>query len=290
MSFFDEVDEPQSTQRAPRRPRGRRPTDQQAIVNRRIVAVVAIAIVIVLMALLINSCEGSQTRSALQDYNNAVYAKMQQSDATGAAVFRNLSSGEAKTNLTGLVQQLDSELGTARTTMNEAQQLSVPGQMSGAQRYVVLALRMRYDGISLIANNIESAMTRGTSKTGLEQIAQGTSAFYASDVIYKSYAIPAIVGAFQSAGLAVGSSTIYGGQFLNDLAWLNSADIATKIGAKSTTSGSQNQSGAGTYVVQAGDTLSTIAARANVSVATLEQLNPTISPNALQVGQKLRLH
>ena len=35
------------------------------------------------------------------------------------------------------------------------------------------------------------------------------------------------------------------------------------------------------YVVQPGDTLSRISARTGVSVATLEQLNPNVNPNAL---------
>jgi LysM repeat protein len=43
------------------------------------------------------------------------------------------------------------------------------------------------------------------------------------------------------------------------------------------------------YVVKPGDTLSGIAARAGISLTTLEQLNPNISPNALQTGERLRL-
>jgi LysM repeat protein len=43
------------------------------------------------------------------------------------------------------------------------------------------------------------------------------------------------------------------------------------------------------YVVRPGDTLSGIAARTGVALTTLEQLNPTISPNALQTGERLRL-
>ena len=43
------------------------------------------------------------------------------------------------------------------------------------------------------------------------------------------------------------------------------------------------------YVVQAGDTLSTISAHTGISVPTLETLNPTVDPNALQTGQRLRL-
>jgi LysM repeat protein len=43
------------------------------------------------------------------------------------------------------------------------------------------------------------------------------------------------------------------------------------------------------YVVRPGDTLSGIAARTDVALTTLEQLNPNISPNSLQTGERLRL-
>ncbi len=43
------------------------------------------------------------------------------------------------------------------------------------------------------------------------------------------------------------------------------------------------------YVVQPGDTLSGIATRAGIALTTLERLNPNISPNALQTGERLRL-
>jgi len=291
LSFFDEVDEPESTQRAPRRPRGRPPVDQQ-IQIRRIVAVVVIVVLIVVIALLVNSCAVSQTNSALRDYNNSVYNLMHRSDTTGAQMFTRLSSGAARTNLSGLVTDLDTDLGSARSTLNSAQHLSVPSQMAEAQRNVVLALTMRRDGIRSIANNIQSAMARSTSKTGLQQVQQGMSGLYASDIVYKNFAVPAIAGAFKNAGLSISQGTIYGGQILHDLLWLNTSSIAIKIGAETTTAGghTQSPSGAGTYTVQAGDTLSGISAKTHVPLATLMQLNPGISPNALQVGQTLRLH
>jgi spore germination protein YaaH len=43
------------------------------------------------------------------------------------------------------------------------------------------------------------------------------------------------------------------------------------------------------YVIRPGDTLSTISVKTGVSVPTLENLNPSVDPNALQTGQRLRL-
>jgi lysozyme len=289
LSFFDDVDEPESTERAdrPRRP----PSEQQVIQTRRIVAVVVIVALIVVIALIVNSCSVSQTSSALKDYNNSVYNLMRESDATGARVFTRLSSGAAKTNLSGLVTDLDTDLQDARSTLSSAQHLSVPNQMARAHRAVVLALTMRRDGIALIANNIQTAMTKSTSKTGLQQIQEGTSDLYGSDIVYKSYAIPEIASALSNAGVSITPSTIYAGQILHDLLWLNATSIGIEIGAQSaSTTQNQAPSTSGTYVVQSGDTLYAISAKTHVPLATILALNPGVNPNALAVGQTLKLH
>jgi LysM repeat protein len=43
------------------------------------------------------------------------------------------------------------------------------------------------------------------------------------------------------------------------------------------------------YVVQRGDSFSTIAAKTHTSVARLERLNPSASPTALRVGQRIKV-
>ena len=43
------------------------------------------------------------------------------------------------------------------------------------------------------------------------------------------------------------------------------------------------------YTVQTGDTFGSISAKTGASIAELERLNPGVSSNTLQVGQKLRV-
>jgi LysM repeat protein len=44
-----------------------------------------------------------------------------------------------------------------------------------------------------------------------------------------------------------------------------------------------------TYTIQSGDTLAGIAAKTGTTVARLEQLNPGLDPNALRIGQPIRV-
>ena len=43
------------------------------------------------------------------------------------------------------------------------------------------------------------------------------------------------------------------------------------------------------YTVKPGDNLTAIASRTGVPISTLEQLNPSLNPDALQTGQRIRL-
>jgi N-acetylmuramoyl-L-alanine amidase len=57
-----------------------------------------------------------------------------------------------------------------------------------------------------------------------------------------------------------------------------------------TTTGKHPSAGAKRfYTVQSGDTFGTIASKVGITVAELQALNPDVSTNALQVGQKLRI-
>ena len=43
------------------------------------------------------------------------------------------------------------------------------------------------------------------------------------------------------------------------------------------------------YTVQGGDSLTSIASKTGIPISTLESLNPSADPNALQPGQRIRL-
>ena len=59
--------------------------------------------------------------------------------------------------------------------------------------------------------------------------------------------------------------------------------------AQTVTAGTTSVPGATYYTVQKGDTFGVIATKSNTTVAAIEQLNPGVSSNALQVGQQIRV-
>jgi len=63
----------------------------------------------------------------------------------------------------------------------------------------------------------------------------------------------------------------------------------TTTSATTTKRGSTTARGTRYYTVQSGDTFGSISSKTGASIAELERLNPGVSSNTLQVGQKLRV-
>jgi hypothetical protein len=243
LSFFDEVDEPRTPPRTPprrrrpsgsgRRPPGGPPNDQQAIQLRRGIAAAALLIVIVLIALGVRSCQNSAHVSALKDYSNNVASLIKESDQTGTQLFHVLVSGGGQGAATSIQNQINQTRVNAEAELSRARGIDVPDEVKGAQQNLLLALRMRADGIANIATEIQPALGTSTSKDAIYAIAAQMARFYASDVLYKGYTAPAIAAALHSAGIAVGApngQTISAGQFLPSIEWLQPSFIATELG------------------------------------------------------------
>ncbi len=52
---------------------------------------------------------------------------------------------------------------------------------------------------------------------------------------------------------------------------------------------SRGRTGPTFYTVKPGDSLTAIASKTGVPITTLEQLNPSLNPDTLQTGQRIRL-
>jgi hypothetical protein len=238
VSFFDEPEETRAAPRtAPRRRRpsgggGRRPgpATSQAILVRRIVLAVVVVVAIVLIAVLVNSCEVSARNSALKDYNNNVAAINAQSVSTGQSFFGLLSGPKSDpTSLQNSLSQVSSE---ADKELSRAKGINVPDEVKSAQTNFVTALQMRADGIKNITGAVPPALQSQTSQGAVATIASEMARFYASDVLYKDYTVPEIIGALRAAGIAVGGlggQQVNSSQFLPSIQWLSPSSVASAL-------------------------------------------------------------
>ncbi len=254
MSFFDEADEPlteprtaprsrESSERprrrssGPRRPSGggrRSGSEQQAFVIRRAVALIVLVIAVVLIVLGVHSCEVSQHNSSLKNYSDDAATLVAKSNQTGRTLFTELSGASGSSNAANLQTQINQTRQDAQSQLRQARSLSVPNEMKVAQQNLVLALQMRSDAITNIADQVQQALSKTTSADAVNRIAAEMARLYGSDVVYIDYAAPAIAAALHGAGIAVGppnGQPIATGQVIPNVQWLTPSFVASKFGA-----------------------------------------------------------
>jgi hypothetical protein len=275
LSFFDDADEPSTEIRTPSRPRdtsrrrisgggsgptgggsgrggGRRPTvsqRHQEIRMRRIIAGVVIVIVIVLILIGVSSCSSGADKSALESYTSKVNSLVGQSQTNSKQLFSLLGAGVNSTNATKVQNNINTIAQSASGVLSSARNQSVPSSAKEVQANLVQALVLRYDGINSIAREIQPAAGSAVSPSAVSTIAGDMARFYASDVLYKLYAVPKLASALHGAGVAVGGANgeqIDGRQFLPSLSWLTTDYISTTLGAGSG-SGASSATGPGPH-------------------------------------------
>jgi hypothetical protein len=190
------------------------------------VAIVIVIIVIVLVALLVHSCQVSATNSALQDYTNSVSSLNQQSAADGRQLFTQLAQAPGSGNISAQ-NEINQVLRAERKVYSNAQGASVPDQVKTGNASFLMALKMRVDGTANIAREIQSALSSSATPAAVNDLAKETARLYASDVIYKDYALPEIYGALHAAGTRF--SPINGDQFVPNVAWMQPSFLASEL-------------------------------------------------------------
>jgi hypothetical protein len=197
---------------------------------RRVGLAIVVIIAIILIAVLVNSCETSARNSALKDYNNSVASLNEQSVQTGSSFFGVLSGGTS--DPTTLQTRLNESVSEGLNQLKKAKGLSVPDEVKGAQQNFVTAMQLRHDGMANVAGNVQAALQSQTSQNAVDTIAAEMARLYASDVLYKDYSVPMIVGALRAAGITVGGlggQQLNSSQFLPSIQWLDPVHVANAL-------------------------------------------------------------
>ena len=241
MSFFDD-DEPTrvtSGARKPAQPRqpqarpatsGGAPPDPQTARTRRLFAVGAGLLLLIVLVFAMNGCLDSRKERALKDYNRDVATILSASNEEVAKpFFEQLGADDvSEGDLAVQIRQLRI---TAEEGVKRAESLDVPGDMRAAHHNVMLTLNLRAGALTEIASRIDAAQGRGQkAEDATSQIAGQMQSFLASDVIWSQRAAPLIVEALDDA--EIGGQTVIESQFLPGYTWLAPQTVADAIGGQ----------------------------------------------------------
>lgn len=255
MSFFDDEEghppRPAAVGAGGRtRPQPRRPQragsghDRHAVlVRRRIAAGVAVLLLIVI-ALVIDSALKSGRESALREYNRSAGEVVGESDQrVSRPLFETLAGASGKSPL-DVESNVNGLRETAQQQAMHAKSLSVPSEMSEAQRNLLLVLDLRSEGLAKIANQVRTALSNH-SKQAVAYIAGAMEMFLASDVVYSQRVAPLIQQALAADNVS-GVSTA-GTSFLPNLGWLEPNTVSSRLTGQSSSSSSSGQLAPGTH-------------------------------------------
>jgi hypothetical protein len=192
------------------------------------VAIVIIIVLIIVVALLVHGCQVNATNSALQDYTNSVSSLNQQSVANGKQLFTQLAQASSSGGGPSVQNEINQVLNDEKKVYEKARQASVPDQVKTGNTFFLNALKMRVDGISGIANEIQPALSSNATEAQVNELATETAKLYASDVVYKDYSLPQIYSALHAAGTRF--SPINPDQFVPNVEWVVPSFLASTLG------------------------------------------------------------
>jgi hypothetical protein len=238
--------------------------DQHALmVRRRVAAGVGILLLIVIV-LVINGCLKSEKTQELKNYNHAVSVLAQESATQVATPLFSALAGAPGKSALDVEVQVDQLRIQAQSIASKARNLSTPGEMTSAQRALLMAMNFRVEGVTKIAALLPTALG-GQGKQASTAIAGDMEIFLASDVIYSQRVVPLIQQALTADGIHELPTT--SSRFLPNTGWLDANTVLARLTGQ--------QSGSATTGVSSGTHGSSLLG-VSVGGTTLEA-EPTIN-------------
>jgi hypothetical protein len=165
-------------------PRGRPPGGNRDIFVRRIIAlVVGVGILIILM-LLVRACLDSRKERGFENYVSDVNSAINGSRQIAANFFLRLQDPPRNTDATTLEGQIASDRVGAESNLQQVEGVDTPDELAGPQVDLVKSFELRRDALSVIAEQIPTALGEEGRNDALDAIAEQMRVLLASDVLF----------------------------------------------------------------------------------------------------------
>ncbi len=195
---------------------------------RRLLALGAALVVLILIVLGVKGCLDARARGALSDYSRNVEQIVNETNQTSKDFFGKL---EDPGNLS--VTEFTSEINADRSAManytSRVEGLSAPGEMSRAQKSLELVYILRSAAMEQIANKMPTALGEAGAPKATAAIARQMQKLLAADIVYETVTRPEINGKLADNGIEgddVPKSTFLPG----GIKWLDEGEVKTALG------------------------------------------------------------
>jgi hypothetical protein len=169
----------------PDEPRLGPPDRQRQVLVRRLMALGVGVVVLVLLVVGVRGCLGARKERAFENYTRDLTALTSESKQLSTQFFsrlqnpKNLSALQIRTEIQG-------DRGAADGLVARAQRLDPPGELSNAQKQVLLTFELRRDGLAGVGDQIGIALGKEGQTEAIKAITLDMQDFLASDVLYRN--------------------------------------------------------------------------------------------------------
>ena len=219
MAFLDEDDPYSSAASEPPDRLGPPDRDRQILI-RRLIAVAAGVLVLVLVILGVRGCLDARKEREFENFVSDLNSLVAESQQLSEGFFGRLNDPENLSELE-FEAEVKADRGTADSLVERAQNLTAPSELKPAQADLVLAFELRRDGLAAISDEIGTALGDEGSEEAVAAIAVDMQYFVASDVLYRraQQEIDQVLTEQEIRGEAPQS------QFLPDTDWLDETTV-----------------------------------------------------------------
>lgn len=195
---------------------------------RRLLALGAALVILILVVLGVKGCLDARARGALSDYARNVQEIVQETSQTSKSFFGKLEE-PGELSVSEFSQQVESDRSAIDNLLIRVEGLGAPGEMGGAQKSLEIVYELRAAAMDTIAAKMKTALGEAGAKAATAVIARQMQKLLAADVTYESVTRPEINGKLEDNGVEgheVPKSTFVPG----GIKWLDDGEVTKALG------------------------------------------------------------
>jgi CARDB len=195
---------------------------------RRLLALGAALVVLILIVLGVKGCLDARARGALSDYARNVEQIVNETNQTSKDFFSKLED-PGNLSVTEFTSEIDADRSAMVNYASRINGLSAPGELSSAQKSLEVVYLLRSAAMEQIANKMPTALGEAGAAKATAAIARQMQKLLAADVIYESVTRPEVDGKLADNGIE--DSDVPKSTFLPDgTKWLDEAEVQSALG------------------------------------------------------------
>jgi hypothetical protein len=215
------------------------------MMRRRLLALGAALVVLVLIVLGVKGCLDARARGALSDYSRNVEQIVNETAQTSKRFFDKLED-PGTLSVTEFTGEVNADRSAMANYASRVDDIGAPGEMSDAQHSLELVYELRASAMEQIAAKLPTALGEAGAAKATAGIARQMQKLLASDVIYETVTRPVIDGKLADNGITgddVPKSTFLPG----GTRWLDEDEVSSALGQVSGASGGGGAPGPGVH-------------------------------------------